>query len=131
MSGLVRVDSNFTASGTLANLQSALQAANMIVFATFDHADAAKKGGLELRPTAVLAFGNPAAGTKLMQSNQAAGIDLPLKILVWEDESGKAKLSYNDPIWLAERHALGSSAAPVIAGMTKLLATVTQKAAKG
>jgi uncharacterized protein (DUF302 family) len=131
MSGLVRVDSNFTASGTLANLQSALQAANMIVFATFDHADAAKKVGLELRPTAVLAFGNPTAGTKLMQSNQAAGIDLTLKILVWEDQSGKAKLSYNDPVWLAERHALGSSAAPVIAGMTKLLATVTQKAAKG
>lgn len=131
MSGLVRVDSNFTASETLANLQSALQAANMTVFATFDHADAAKKVGLELRPTAVLAFGNPAAGTKLMQSNQAAGIDLPLKILVWEDESGKAKLSYNDPVWLAERHALGSSAAPVIAGMTKLLATVTQNAAKG
>ena len=131
MSGLVTVDSNFTASETLANLQSALQAANMTVFATFDHADAAKKVGLELRPTAVLAFGNPAAGTKLMQSNQAAGIDLPLKILVWEDESGKAKLSYNDPVWLAERHALGSSAAPVIAGMTKLLATLTQKAAKG
>lgn len=131
MSGLVTVDSNFTASETLANLQSALQAANMTVFATFDHADAAKKVGLELRPTAVLAFGNPAAGTKLMQSNQAAGIDLPLKILVWEDESGKAKLSYNDPVWLGERHALGSSAAPVIAGMTKLLATLTQKAAKG
>ena len=115
MSGLVTVDSNFTASETLANLQSALQAANMTVFATFDHADAAQKVGLELRPTAVLAFGNPAAGTKLMQSNQVAGIDLPLKILVWEDESGKAKLSYNDPVWLAERHALGSSAAPVIA----------------
>ena len=131
MSGLVTVDSNFTASETLANLQSALQAANMTVFATFDHADAAKKVGLELRPTAVLAFGNPAAGTKLMQSNQVAGIDLPLKILVWEDESGKAKLSYNDPVWLAERHALGSSAAPVIAGMTKLLATLTQRAAKG
>ena len=131
MSGLVTVDSNFTASETLANLQSALQAANMTVFATFNHADAAKKVGLELRPTAVLAFGNPAAGTKLMQSNQAAGIDLPLKILVWEDESGKAKLSYNDPVWLAERHALGSSAAPVIAGMTKLLATLTQRAAKG
>jgi uncharacterized protein (DUF302 family) len=131
MSGLVTVDSNFTASETLANLQSALQAANMTVFATFDHADAAQKVGLELRPTAVLAFGNPAAGTKLMQSNQAAGIDLPLKILVWEDESGKAKLSYNDPVWLAERHALGSSAAPVIAGMTKLLATLTQRAAKG
>lgn len=131
MSGLVTVDSNFTASETLANLQSALQAANMTVFATFDHADAAKKVGLELRPTAVLAFGNPAAGTKLMQSNQAAGIDLPLKILVWEDQSGKAKLSYNDPVWLAERHALGSSAAPVIAGMTKLLATLTQRAAKG
>ena len=131
MSGLVTVDCNFTASETLTNLQSTLQAANMTVSATFDHADAAKKVGRELLPTAVLAFGNPAAGTKLMQSNQAAGIDLPLKILVWEDESGKAKLSYNHPVWLAERHALGSSTAPVIAGMTELLAAVTQKAAKG
>ena len=130
MNGLVTVESSFPTSETLARLQSALQAANMAVFATFDHADAAKKAGLELRPTTVLAFGNPAAGTKLMQSNQAAGIDLPLKILVWEDESGKAKLSYNDPAWLAERHSLRQETTPVIAGMTKLLASVTLKAAK-
>ena len=65
-----------------------------------------------------------------MQSNQAAGIDLPLKILIWEDESGKAKLSYNDPVWLAERHALGAETAPVIVGMTTLLASVTQKPSK-
>lgn len=130
MNGLVTVESNFKASDTLARLQSALQAVNMTIFATFDHAEAAKTVGLELRPTTVLAFGNPAAGTKLMQSNQAAGIDLPLKILVWEDESGKAKLSYNDPAWLAERHSFGQETVPVIAGMTKLLASVTQKAAK-
>jgi len=130
MNGLVTVESTYKASDTLARLQSALQAVNMTIFATFDHAEAAKTVGLELRPTTVLAFGNPAAGTKLMQSNQAAGIDLPLKILVWEDESGKAKLSYNDPAWLAERHSLGQETAPVIAGMTKLLASVTQKAAK-
>ena len=130
MNGLVTVESSFTASEILSRLQCALQAANMTVFATFDHADAAKKVGLELRPTTVLAFGNPAAGTKLMQLNQMVGIDLPLKILVWEDNSGRANLSYNDPAWLGERHALGAETAPVIAGMTKLLASVTQKAAK-
>ena len=102
----------------------------MTVFATFDHADAAHKAGLALRPTTVVAFGNPAAGTKLMQSNQVAGIDLPLKILVWEDESGKAKLTYNEPSWLAERHGQEEQISPVISAMTNLLASLTQKAAR-
>lgn len=131
MNGLVTVESTYTVSETLERLQAELQAAKMTVFATFDHADAAQKVGLKLRPTTVLVFGNPAAGTKLMQVNQAAGIDLPLKVLVWEDEPGRAMLSYSDPAWLAERYSLGGETAPVIAGMTKLLAAVTQKAAKG
>ncbi len=129
-SGLVTVESAFSAAETLSRLQSAIQAANMTVFATFDHADAARKAGLALRPTTVVAFGNPAAGTKLMQSNQVAGIDLPLKILVWEDESGKAKLTYNEPSWLAERHALGEPTSQIVDGMTNLLASLAQKAAK-
>jgi uncharacterized protein (DUF302 family) len=131
MNGLVTVESTYTVSETLERLQAELHAANMTVFSTFDHAGAAQKVGLELRPTTVLVFGNPASGTKLMQVNQAAGIDLPLKVLLWEDESGHAMLSYNDPAWLAERYSLSAETAPVIAGMTKLLASVTQKAAKG
>jgi uncharacterized protein (DUF302 family) len=129
--GLVTVDSAYPAAETLGRLQTAIQAAGMTVFAAIDHADAAKKVGLALRPTTVLAFGNPAAGTKLMQSNQVAGIDLPLKILLWENESGTAKLTYNDPSWLATRHALGTETGPMIAGMKNLLASLTQKAATG
>lgn len=128
--GLVTVESAYSAQETLRRVQAAIQAANMSVFGTFDHAGGAQKAGLSLRPTTLVAFGNPAAGTKLMQSNQVAGIDLPLKILVWEDESGQAKLSYNDPAWLAARHGLGAETAPVIAAMTSLLASLTQKAAK-
>lgn len=99
----------------------------MAVFAVFDHAAAAKDAGLSLRPTTVLAFGNPAAGTKLMQANQVAGLDLPLKILVWEDESGAAKITYNDPRWLAARHQLGAQTEPVIAAMANLLASLAEK----
>jgi uncharacterized protein (DUF302 family) len=128
--GLITVDSMYSAAETLTRLQSALHAAEMTVFATIDHADAAKNAGLALRPTTVIAFGNPAAGTKLMQANQVAGIDLPLKILVWEDESGTAKLTYNDPGYLAARHMLGAETALVIAGMTKFLASLTQEVAK-
>jgi len=131
MNGLVNVESSFTFSETLARVQAELKAANMTVFATFDHGEAAKQVGLQLRPTIVIAFGNPAAGTKLMQANQMIGIDLPLKILVWEAESGKAMLSYNAPSGLAERYALGPETALVIAGMTKLLASLTKKAAQG
>lgn len=129
--GLITVDSAYPAAEALSRLQTAIQAAGMAVFATFDHADAARKVGLALRPTTVVAFGNPAAGTKLMQSNQMSGIDLPLKVLVWENESGTAKLTYNDPGWLATRHTLGTETEPVIAGMKNLLASLTQKAAKG
>ena len=122
--------SAYPAAATLSRLQTAPQAAGLAVFPTFDHADAARKAGLAVRPTTVVAFGNPAAGTKLMQSNQMAGIDLPLKILVWETESGTAKLTHNDPGWLATRHTLRAETEQVIAG-ENLLALLTQKAAKG
>jgi len=128
-SGLITVASDNPAARTLELLQSAIRSAGNAVFAVFDHAEAASGVGLSLRPTTVVAFGNPAAGTKLMQLHQQIGLDLPLKILVWEDESGKAKLSYNDPKWLADRHGLGAEGQGVIAAMTKLLDSLTKKAA--
>jgi len=124
--GLVTVSSAYTVSETLERLQSAIRAGGMTVFAVFDHAAAAKDAGLSLRPTTVVAFGNPAAGTKLMQANQVAGVDLPLKILVWEDESNTARLTYTDPRWLAERHSLGTE--PVIAAMTRLMDSLVRQA---
>ena len=130
MNGLVTVESAFPITETMSRLQSALSAAGMTVFSTIDHADAANKAGLTLRPTTVIAFGNPAAGTKLMQTNQVIGIDLPLKILLWEGDSGKARLSYNDPAWIAERHELGLATGPVITAMSTLLASLAEKATK-
>jgi uncharacterized protein (DUF302 family) len=74
------------------------------VFAEIDHAAEAKKVGLQLRPTQVLIFGNPTAGTPLMQSQQTAGLDLPLRVLVWEDEAGKIRLTYHPLDFLARVH---------------------------
>src|SRR5262249_59804494 len=95
-----------------------------------DHAGAAASAGLTLRPTAVFAFGNPSAGTKLMQLNQTIGIDLPLKVLVWENEHENVKVSYNVPQWLSERHGLESEARAIVAAMSKLLGTITQKSTR-
>lgn len=129
--GLITIESKHSFAETLKRLDSALRSARMTVFAVFDHAAAASEAGLPLRPTTVLAFGNPSAGTALMQANQVAGIDLPLKILVWEDQGGIAKLTHSNPSTLAERYSLGTKVAPQIAGMAKLLASVTEAAAGG
>jgi uncharacterized protein (DUF302 family) len=127
--GLITMTSRHSADETLKRLRSSIQSAGMTVFAVFDHAAAAREVGLSLRPTTVITFGNPTAGTKLMQVNQVAGIDLPLKILVWEDQAGTANLTHSDPYWLSERHSLGEAATPQIAAMAKLLASVTENAA--
>jgi uncharacterized protein (DUF302 family) len=76
------------------------------IMACIDHAAAAAAIDMELRPTAVLIFGNPRAGTPLMQAPQTVGIDLPLKPLVWQDEGGTTRLGYNDPRWLAQHHGV-------------------------
>ncbi len=78
-------------------LEVEIKAKGLTVFARIDHAAGAAQVGLALRPTEVLIFGNARGGTPLMQSSQTAGIDLPLKCLVWQDEAGKTWLSYNDP----------------------------------
>ena len=86
--------------------EAEVRAKGMTVFAHIDHAAGATTVGLPLRPTELLVFGNAKAGTLLMQSIQTVGIDLPLKALVWQDASGTAWLSYNDPAFLARRHGV-------------------------
>jgi uncharacterized protein (DUF302 family) len=76
-----------------------------------------------LRPTEILIFGNPRAGTPLMQATQTIGIDLPLKALVWQDSDGKTWLAYNDPVWLAKRHGLFMGSAGNLRAMADALAT--------
>jgi uncharacterized protein (DUF302 family) len=78
----------------------------MKIFSRIDHAEGAASVGKELRPTILVIFGNPNVGTALMLCGQTAGIDLPLKALVWQDEKGQVKLSYNDPGYLADRHRI-------------------------
>ena len=117
--GLVTTPSEYGPTETMARLESAIKAAGMSVFAKIDHSAAAADVGMSLRSTEVVIFGNAKGGTLLMQEHQAAGIDLPLKALVYQDESGRVFLAYNDPHWIAERHGLGSEVAAAVEGMVK------------
>jgi uncharacterized protein (DUF302 family) len=95
--GLVTLQSSHDFATTLERLTAALEAKGVRVFAQIDHAAGATSAGLELRPTTLVVFGNPVAGTPLMQAAQTVGIDLPLKALVWQDAQGAVHLTYNDP----------------------------------
>jgi uncharacterized protein (DUF302 family) len=101
---LVTLPSAHGATETVERLKSLLSQKRIQVFADIDHAAGAQKVGLSLRPTRLLIFGNPQAGTPLMQSQQTIGLDLPLRALVWEDQAGKVWLTYHRPEFLAQRH---------------------------
>jgi YD repeat-containing protein len=104
--GLVTKASRFPAGETLSLLDKTIRGAGLAMFATIDHAAAAQQAGLQMAASTVLIFGNPKGGTPLMQNTLTVAIDLPLKILVWEDASGKVWVSYNAASYLAERHRL-------------------------
>ena len=106
--GLVTLPSAHGVSETIERLKSLLVQKEIQVFAHIDHAAEAKKVGQSLRPTQVLIFGNPKAGTPLMQSRQTMGLDLPLRALVWEDEEGKVWLTYRRVADLARQHHVTS-----------------------
>src|SRR6476661_6788450 len=106
--GIVSVRSRFSANETIERLLAAIAEKNLTVFARVDHAAGAASVGLSLRTTELVIFGNPKGGTPLMQDQQSAGIDLPLKALGWEDPERNVWLSYNDPTWIAQRHSLGA-----------------------
>ena len=126
--GLMTVPSSFPLSETMERLEAEIKARGITVFARIDHAAGAASAGLSLRPTELLIFGNAKAGTPLMQSRQTIGIDLPLKILVWQDASAKVWLTYNDPAWLAKRHDVGPGATPTIGAMATALGDIARKA---
>jgi len=129
--GLVSMQSRSAAQQTIDRLLSALNKRRLTIFARVDHAAGAASAGLPLRPTELVIFGNPQGGTTLMQDQQAAGIDLPLKALVWEDSDGKTWLTYNDPNWIALRHSLGEISAPAVKAMAGLLSSIAQEATSG
>ncbi|HEU4353192.1 MAG TPA: DUF302 domain-containing protein [Burkholderiales bacterium] len=124
--GLIALKSPHAAKETMERLESAVKQRGLHVFARIDHAAGATKVGKQLRATELLVFGNPQGGTPFMECAQSVGIDLPLKALVWQDESGQVWLGYNDPEWLALRH--GAAQCPAAAGLKKALAGLAQQA---
>src|SRR5258708_4322514 len=118
--GLVALKSAYGAKDTMDRLESAVKQKGLNVFARIDHAAGAAKLGKKLRATELLIFGNPQGGTPFMECAQTVGIDLPLKALMWQDESGQVWLGYNDPSFLAQRH--GASPCPVSEDLKKALA---------
>jgi uncharacterized protein (DUF302 family) len=129
--GLITVSSAHPVAETVERLVAAATSAGMRVFARIDHAAAAAEVGMELRPTELVIIGSPRGGTPLMQDRQAAGIDLPLKALAWEDEDGRVWLTTNDVGWLARRHGLGERSGAAVAAVAAGLARVAAEAAGG
>jgi uncharacterized protein (DUF302 family) len=126
--GLITLQSNHDVKQTIERVEADIRSKGMAVFARIDHAAGAKEAGLALPPTLLLIFGNARGGTPLMQADQRIGIDLPLKLLVWQDASGKAWLSYNDPRWLAKRHQLGERVEVNVQALTAALEAIARKA---
>ena len=102
--GIIDKASNHSVDETVEKLKGILQAKGVALFALVDHSGEAAKVGMKMRPTKLLIFGNPKAGTPLMVAAPSSAIDLPLKILIWEDAQGKVWVSYNSPAYLQERH---------------------------
>ena len=106
--GLVSVPSAFTVAETVDRIVAFTASKGFTLFTRIDHAENARQVGMPLRPTELLLFGNPKAGTVLMQDQQTSGLDLPIRVLVWEDGTGKVWLTYNDSTWLGTRHHLAA-----------------------
>ena len=117
--GLVSLKSPYSAAVTMDRLEALVKQKGLNVFARIDHAEGAAKIGKTLRPTQLLIFGNAQGGTPFLECAQSVGIDLPLKALAWEDQSGQAWISYNDPEYLAKRHEIHSC--PAASNLKKAL----------
>jgi uncharacterized protein (DUF302 family) len=126
--GLTSIPSSFGPKETMDRLEVEIRAQRMTVFARIDHASGAAEVGLTLAPTELIIFGNARGGTPLMQSVQTVGIDLPLKVLVWQDAANKTWLSYNEPGWIAQRHGV-ANAERVVNSMGTALSAMARTAA--
>ncbi|MDZ7705662.1 MAG: DUF302 domain-containing protein [Trueperaceae bacterium] len=123
--GVVTMESNNDFETTQQRLEHAIAANNLILVTVIDHAANAESAGLELPPTRLLIFGNPQVGTPLMQQSRTHAIDLPQKMLVWQDSGGAIYVSYNEPGYLARRHGLmADTRTETIAGVLNSLASV-------
>jgi len=119
--GLVNIPSKYSVSETLDRLESIVKKQGLTVFARIDFSGDAEKVGLKMRPSQLLIFGNPKAGTPLMIASPSIAIDLPLKALAWEERNGKVWLSYNRPEYLRERHGVPDELVKNISGIKVLV----------
>ena len=123
---IVDVASRHAVEETADRLAKLLQSKGIALFATIDHSGEAAKAGLTMRPTRLLIFGSPKAGTPVMVAAPRSAIDLPLKALVWEDEAGEVFVSYNDPDYLHERFGV----APALLGSLRAIEAIVRQAAE-
>ncbi len=117
--GITTKESPRSVEETVARLVDLVGARGMKVFAVIDQSAEARGAGLDIRPTTLVLFGSPAAGTPVMDAAPLAALDLPLKVLVWADRSG-TKVSYVAPRTLADRYALDAELARNLAGLDPL-----------
>ncbi len=110
--GMITKTSSHNVQETMDRFEKIVKGKGFNVVARVNHAAAAQQAGATLRPTELLIFGNPKLGTLLMQSDQSIGIDLPLKVLIWEDDQGIVTLGYNDPVWLKKRYGIADRDKP-------------------
>ena len=122
--GIMRVTSKYPFAETLERLESSVLSKGLTVFARIDFSGDASKAGLAMRPTRMLVFGNPKAGTPLMVAAPTVAIDFPLKVVVSEDGSGVVSLSYNSPEYLMARHGIPEALLKNIAGIVPLVDAV-------
>ena len=124
--GIVDKASNYSVEQTVERLKNILRSKGVTLFAVIDHSGEAEKVGLKMRPTKLLIFGNPKGGTPVMLAAPSSAIDLPLKILIWQDAEGKVWISYNSRAYLQERHNL----APELLQNISVVETLAAKAAE-
>ena len=127
--GVVNVQSTFTVKETADRLESILIKKGMTIFNRIKHSEGAGKVGIELRDTELIIFGNPKVGSPLMRCQQSIAIDLPQKVLIWEDDKAKVWISYNDPGYLLERHNI-TGCEEIISKIEKVLAGIAKSASR-
>ena len=124
--GIVDIPSNHSVNQTVEKLMAILEAKGVSLFAWVDHSGEAGKVGMKMRPTKLLIFGSPSAGTPLMLAAPSLALDLPLKVLIREDDNGRVWVSYNSPDYLKERHGLPQELLHNIAVVETLAATAAE-----
>lgn len=125
-SGISSVLSNHSVEVTVERLQDSIRSKGMKLFALIDHSGEAEAAGLQMRPTKLLIFGNPAVGTPVMVAAPSSAIDLPLKVLVWEDGQNRVWLSFNDPAYVRQRHSIPQELLGNLAAAGKLVNNAAQ-----